>query len=229
MNIFKDIRDFFFPRTCVCCGKIMSSQEEGICFDCLSGLPCTGILNTPENEMERRFWGIFPIERATSMYYYSKGGNVASVLHGMKYYGRKRLCRTMGRIMATELQDSGFFDGIDYIVPVPLHKKRLRHRGYNQSEQLSIGLSSVTGIPVFSRGMIRTHNNTTQTHKSSFERWQNTGGLFALSDDSAALESKHILIVDDVLTTGATISSCIDVLKEIRGIRISVATLAWTK
>lgn len=229
MNILNDIRDFFFPRICVCCGKLLSSQEEGICISCMSSLPGTGILNTPENEMERRFWGIYPVERATTLYYYARGGSVADILHGMKYYGRKRLCRHMGHIMGTELLDTGFFDGIDCIIPVPLHKRRLRDRGYNQSELLAEGISDIISVPVITDAMIRTHNNTTQTHKSAFERWENTEGLFKVTEKACSLRGKHILLIDDVLTTGATISACLDVLKTVDSIKISVVTLAWAK
>lgn len=229
MRLFKNIRDFFFPRICICCGETLSSEEEGLCMGCLSSLPFTSLYNLPQNEMERMFWGVFPIERATSLCYYSKGGMMSDVLHGMKYHGREKLCYTMGRIMAVELKDSGFFDGIDCLIPVPLHKERLRQRGYNQSEVLASGISSCINIPLDTDSIIRTHNNVTQTHKSGFERWQNTGGLFELSERTTGLEGKHVLIIDDVLTTGATISSCIDALKGVKDIKISVATLAWTK
>lgn len=229
MNILKDIRDFFFPRTCACCGKLLSSQEEGVCISCMASLPATGILNTPENEMERRFWGIYPIERATSLYYYARGGAVASILHGMKYHGRKRLCRQMGRIMGAELMGTGFFDGIDFIIPVPLHKNRMRERGYNQSELLARGISEITSIPVLTDVMRRIHNNATQTHKSAFERWENTEGLFGVMEKATLLSGKHILLIDDVLTTGATISACLDAMKIVNSVRVSVITLAWTK
>ena len=229
MNILGDIRDFFFPRTCVCCGKLLSSQEESLCISCMVSLPKTRLLNTPGNEMERYFWGIFPIERATALYYYAKGGSVANILHGMKYHGRKRLCRQMGCIMGTELLDSGFFDGIDFILPVPLHKSRLRTRGYNQSELLARGISDITSIPVITDALIRTHNNATQTHKSAFERWGNAEGLFEVTEKAYSLSGRHILLIDDVLTTGATISACLDALKNVDSVKISVVTLAWTK
>lgn len=229
MNILSDIRDFFFPRICVCCGKLLFSQEEGLCVSCMSSLPLTGIRNTPENEMERLFWGIFPIERATSLYYYARGGSVSKILHGMKYYGRKRLCGQMGRVIATELSNTGFFDGIDCIIPVPLHKSRLRDRGYNQSEMLAKGISELTSIPVITDALVRTHNNATQTHKSASERWENAEGLFKITRNAYSLHSKHLLLVDDVLTTGATISSCIDALKTVESVKISIVTLAWTK
>lgn len=196
---------------------------------CMASLPRTGLLNTPENEMERRFWGIFPVERASALYYYARGGNVSNILYGMKYHGRRKLCLQMGRIIAAELIGTGFFDGIDCIMPVPLHKKRLRERGYNQSELLAAGISEITGIDVETGSLIRIHNNATQTHKSSFERWENVSGLFEKTSKADMWIGKHILLVDDVLTTGATISACIDALKVIPDIKISVVTLAWSK
>ena len=200
MGLLKDLRDFFFPRVCVCCGKLLSSQEEGLCVRCMASLPRTGLLNTPENEMERRFWGIFPVERASALYYYARGGNVSNILYGMKYHGRRKLCVQMGRMIAAELMRTGFFDGIDCVMPVPLHKKRLRERGYNQSELLAIGISEMTG-----------------------------SGLFDITSRAAVWSGKHILLIDDVLTTGATISACIDALKVIPSIKISIVTLAWAK
>lgn len=229
MNFLNDIRDFFFPRICVCCGKLLSSQEEGLCVSCMASLPLTGLRNTPENEMERLFWGIYPIEKATSLYYYARGGSVSKILHGMKYYGRKRLCKQMGRVIATELLDTGFFDGIDYILPVPLHKSRLKIRGYNQSELLAMGISELTSIPVITDALERTHNNATQTHKSASGRWENAEGLFKITEKTFSLHGRHLLLVDDVLTTGATISSCIDALKAVDSVKISIVTLAWTK
>ncbi len=229
MNILADIRDLFFPRTCVCCGKLLSSQEEGLCISCMASLPMTGILNAPGNEVERRFWGIYPIERATALYYYARGGLVSNILHGMKYRGRKLLCRQMGRIIGTELLGSGFFEGIDFILPVPLHKNRQRDRGYNQSELLARGISEITSIPVVTDVMRRIHNNATQTHKSAFERWDNAEGLFDVTERAHSLSGRHVLLIDDVLTTGATISACLDALKTVDYVKISVLTLAWAK
>ena len=211
------------------CGKKLLVHESVVCLSCLSDLPLTGFGNTPGNEMERHFWGKFPIERVSSLFYYSKGGVVASILHGMKYYGRRKVCRQMGNWLASELSVTGFFDGIDCLIPVPLHPRRLQHRGYNQSELLAAGISERADIPIRSDVLVRTHNNRTQTHKSGYERWQNTDGLFAITPQAVSLAHKHILLVDDVLTTGATLTACADVLSSISGIRISVVTLAWAK
>lgn len=229
MNLWADFKDFFFPRTCMGCGKKLLVHEPVVCLSCLSDLPFTGLGNTPGNEMERHFWGKFPIERASALFYYAKGGAVATILHGMKYYGRQRVCRQMGNWLAAELSATGFFEGVDCLVPVPLHPRRLRHRGYNQSGLLAAGISERTGIPVCPDVLVRTHNNRTQTHKSGYERWQNTDGLFAATSQAASLEHKHVLLVDDVLTTGATLTACADALSPISGIRISVVTLAWAK
>lgn len=229
MNLWTDFKDFFFPRICMGCGRKLLVHESVVCLSCLSDLPFTGLGNTPGNDMERHFWGRFPVERASSLLYYAKGGVVAAILHGMKYYGRRKVCRQMGNWLAAELSVTGFFDGIDCLVPVPLHPRRLRHRGYNQSGLLAAGISDRTGIPVCPDVLVRTHNNRTQTHKSGYERWQNTDGLFAATPQAVSLAYKHILLVDDVLTTGATLTACADALSSVPGIRISVVTIAWAK
>ena len=229
MTILTDLRDFFFPRLCIGCGKKLLSQEECLCMQCLMDLPKTHFLNTPGNEMESRMWAIPIVRRASALYYYAKGGRLSTVLRGMKYQHRKSLCVFMGRLIATELKPSGFFEGIDYLIPVPLHPDRLRQRGYNQSEQLAWGISQLTGIPLAVDVLERIHNNTTQTHKSSSERWQNTQGLFAPTPQAVKLKNKHVLFVDDVFTTGATLSACVAALSSVESIQASIVTLAYAK
>ena len=211
------------------CGKKLLVSEQVLCCDCLSQLPFTHLGNTPGNEMEKIFWGRFPIVRASSLLWYSRGGKVAHILAGMKYYGRRRGCRHMGEILGRELQPSGFFAGVDYLLPVPLHPDRLRTRGYNQSLLLAEGISRVTGIPVCDGVLRRVRNNQTQTHKSAWERQENASHLFQLAGDTRVLERKHVMLVDDVLTTGATLTSCAEVLSEIKEIHLSIVTLAWTR
>ena len=135
----------------------------------------------------------------------------------------------MGEMLAHELLPTGFFEGVDYLLPVPLHPDRLRTRGYNQSRLLAEGISELTDIPVCDGLLCRVRNNQTQTHKSVLERQENTVHLFHLVGDVSMLQGKHVMLVDDVLTTGATLSACADVLADIEGIRISIVTLAWTK
>ena len=229
MRIWTDLREFFFPRLCVSCGKRLMQGEDGLCLVCSASLPYTSIYNKEGNEMERCFWGRFPIVRASSLFYYAKGGKVAQVLYAMKYHNRRKLCVRMGEWMGSALLPSGFFEGIDCLVPVPLYRTRLRQRGYNQSELLARGISRKTGLPVCTDAVWRVRNNATQTQKSGYARWMNVEGLFRTAPQAALLEGKHILLVDDVLTTGATLTACADALSSVGGIRISVATLAWAK
>ncbi len=223
--IWTDLWELFFPRCCVVCGKLLLRNEQFLCLHCLSGLPRTNLHLQKENEIERNFWGKFPLERAASYLYYSKGGDVRRLLYELKYYGNKEIGNALGRCMATELQPSGFFDAIDCIIPVPLHRKKKRQRGYNQSECLADGISGVTHIPVASHIIVRDRYSATQTRKTRYERWENVEGLFRC-ECPGLLKNKHILLVDDVLTTGATIVSCADTLRNIEGLRISVLTLA---
>lgn len=229
MNIWSDLRDFFFPRMCLGCGRKLLFSERGLCVNCLMELPKTHILNTPENEMEKCLWTHTQLQRASALYFYTKGGTLSKILQGMKYQHRKTLCVQMGRLIGTELRPSGFFQGIDCLIPVPLHPARLRQRGYNQSEMLAKGISAVTGIPLVTDALVRIHNNATQTHKSGSERWQNTQGLFAPTEHAGLLENKHVMLVDDVFTTGATLSACILALSSVESIQTSIVTLAYAK
>lgn len=214
-----------FPRCCVVCGRPLAKGEECLCTMCNIELPRTDYHLRKDNPVEKLFWGKVPLERATSFYFYRKGSDFRQILHQLKYGGQKGIGAIMGRYMAAELQQSGFFEGVDVILPVPLHKKKQQIRGYNQSEWIARGITAVTGIPIDTEAVVRRKNTETQTRKSSLERWENVEGIFELHH-AEALAGKHILIVDDVLTTGATTVECASCLTGIEGIRISVLTLA---
>lgn len=214
-----------FPRCCIVCGRPLAKGEECLCTLCNINLPRTGYHLMEDNPVEKLFWGKIPLERATSFFFYRKGSDFRQILHQLKYGGQKNIGAIMGRYMAAELQESGFFEDIDVIVPVPLHKKKQRLRGYNQSEWIARGIATVTGIPIDTESVVRHKNTETQTSKSSLERWENVNGIFELHH-AESLAGKHILIVDDVLTTGATTVECASCLTEIERVRISVLTLA---
>ena len=214
-----------FPRCCIVCGRPLAKGEECLCTMCNINLPRTGYHLKEDNPVEKLFWGKIPLERATSFFFYRKGSDFRQILHQLKYGGQKNIGTIMGRYMAAELQESGFFEDIDVIVPVPLHKKKQRLRGYNQSEWIARGIATVTGIPIDTESVVRHKNTETQTSKSSLERWENVSGIFELYH-AEPLTGKHILIVDDVLTTGATTVECASCLTKIEGVRISVLTLA---
>lgn len=225
MSIWNDLWELFFPRCCTLCGERLPKDVKHLCFKCLSGLPRTQFHGQVDNVMEKNLWGKLPLGRASAYLHYSKGGDVSKLIYGLKYYGNERLGYFLGQCMAIELLSSGFFQGIDYIVPVPLHEKKKRKRGYNQSEVLAQGVSEVTNIPVSANLMVRNQYTDTQTRKGSYDRWMNVKNVFECTSVKE-LENRHILIVDDVMTTGATIVACADALSCIPGLRISVLTLA---
>lgn len=214
-----------FPRCCVVCGRPLAKGEECICTLCNIKLPRTNFHLQKDNPIERRFWGLIPLERATSFFFYEKGSDFRSILHRLKYGGQKEIGAIMGRHMAAELLSSGFFQGMDVIIPIPLHKKKQQIRGYNQSEWIARGIAAVTGIPIDTESILRRKNTETQTQKSIFERRENVEGIFELQH-SEPLIGKHVLIVDDVLTTGSTTVACASCLVDVEGIRISILTLA---
>lgn len=188
-------------------------------------MPRTNYHLRKDNPVERLFWGKMPLERATSYFFYHKGSDFRHILHQLKYGGRKDLGDVMGSFMAAELAPAGFFQDIDSIVPVPLHPRKQKLRGYNQSECIAHGISVVTGIPVDVSSVVRKKHTDTQTRKSTYERWENVDGIFGLRSPER-FRGKHVLIVDDVLTTGSTITACADSFKGVENIRISILTLA---
>lgn len=173
-------------------------------------MPRTNYHKVKDNLVERIFWGKIPLERATSYFFYRKGSDFRKILHQFKYGGRKELGAIMGRFMAAELATTDFFEGIDVIIPVPLHPRKRKARGYNQSEWIARGVSQVVGLPVDVSSVIREKHTDTQTRKSTYERWENVDGIFRLRHPENFV-GKHVLIIDDVLTTGSTTTACADV------------------
>ena len=215
----------FSPRHCVVCGACLFEEEEVLCLRCNMGMPRTNYHLWKDNPVERAFWGKFPLGRATSYFFYQKGNEYCHILHQLKYEGRKDIGVAMGRMVAADLLRTGFFEGVDVLLPVPLHPSKKRRRGYNQSECIASGISALTEIPVDSVSVVRIKNTESQTRKSAFQRWDNVKDIFALRD-SSAFQNRHVLIIDDVLTTGATITALADALENVEGLRVSVLTLA---
>ena len=225
MKWISDLIDLILPRYCTVCGGILSPGEQDICLNCLYQLP--RVDSTQMQEIEKLFWGIIPVERAASYIYYRKGSPYNKLLHKIKYKNQPEIATRLAIAAARELQESGFFDDIDIIVPLPLSKKKERKRGYNQCDYIAEGLSRVSGIPVRKGYVERTKANETQTHKSKEERWSNVEGIFSVTKPWA-LEGQHILLVDDVLTTGATIASCAKSITAWPDTRVSLFTLAYS-
>ncbi len=225
MKWISDFLDIILPRYCAVCGTILSAGEKDICLNCLYQLPRI----EPQHlcEIERLFWGILPVERASSFIYYRKGSPYNNLLHLIKYKDRPDIAERLAAAAATDLREEGFFDGIDAIVPLPLSKKKERKRGYNQCDYIARGLARVSGMPVIKGCVERTIANETQTHKNRDERWKNVEGIFAVTKPEA-LQGKHILLVDDVLTTGATIAACAKSITALSDTKVSLFTLAYS-
>jgi len=221
------INDFFnliFPKLCCACNNSLLKNEDIICVNCEVSLPKTNFHTDKENPVNKIFWGRVEIEMATSFYLFSKKSKVQNLLHHLKYKGIKEVGNELGQLFGFELNESQYFRGIDFIVPVPLHKNKLKKRGYNQSESIANGLAKSMKIPVNIDSLFRKEDSQTQTKKSRYKRWENVGEIFGISNNK--LKGKRILLVDDVVTTGATIEACAQVLIQ-QNCKVLVATIAY--
>ena len=217
------------PDACVVCGCRLGVEEEVMCTSCNLHLPRTFFAAQGlDNPMARRFWGRIPIERAAALFYYEAGSEVSSIIYQLKYNGRPDIGEVMGRMTAEEFAASGFFEGIDLIIPVPLAKKRERQRGYNQSECVARGVAAATGLPVVSNAVKRISFTESQTHKSLRERMENVEDAFRLTG-KVNLQNRHVLMVDDIVTSGATICSCVKSMVAESDLRVSVLSLGVVK
>jgi ComF family protein len=225
-DLWDDFISLLFPRLCYGCGNHLTRNENLICTECYVVIPRTGYHTIPENPVAQLFWGRCMLEKAAAFSYYNKGSRIRSLIHNLKYQGVREIGFELGTIYGKSLKSSGFTNDIDLIIPVPLHPLKKRKRGFNQSELICDGLSSISGIPVDVTSLIRSTRTETQTKRSRYERWTNVEGIFCLCDQ-AAIEGKHILLVDDVITTGSTIESCTNELLKAKGVRVSVIALAY--
>lgn len=209
---------------CVSCGRRLAATERHLCCECLRGLPRTNYhLKTP-NPLEQIFWGLIPVEKATGFFFYS-GVNTRGIIHKLKYYHNPRVGEYLARVMVDEIRGSGFFDGVDVIVPVPLALRRFLHRGYNQCEWVARGIGAELGLPVETNVVKRVRNNPTQTRVDVTDRWGNVEGVFKLNE-GWRVTGKHVLLVDDVITTGATTVTCAQEIMKADDVRFSILSLA---
>lgn len=217
--------ELFYPRLCVVCGQKLISGENSVCLKCLLHLPRSNFHNEPDNPMEQLFYGRVRIERAAAFFEFRKGSQYQQILHQLKYKGKKELGDLMGNLFGADLAGSDFIGEIDLICPVPLHPKKERKRGYNQSFHLAKGLSGVLNIPVDAQTLRRKIHTATQTKRSRYERWENVEGIFEVTNP-ALFEGKHLLLVDDVVTTGSTLEACVQSILSCCSAKVSLAALA---
>jgi len=229
ISFWHRLLDLISPRLCVVCGHRLTVTEEVICARCNFHLPRTGFQhNAYENDMAKLFWGQIPIERATAFFYYEAHAETANILYELKYKDHPEIGEIFGRMFAAEIKSAGFFDEIDGIVPVPLAKKRQRQRGYNQSEEIAQGVSEITGLPIYKKVVKRISFKGSQTNKGRWDRQENVERVFDLID-AEAVSNKHLLLIDDVVTTGATCIACAKVLCQSANVRISILSLGFAK
>ena len=220
-----DFVNLFYPNRCKACGVDLQKGEEQLCIACRVDLPLSDYWKQKDNPIEQLFWGRVNIEFASSLMIFRKASPYRHLIHLLKYQGDEDVGIYLGEIFAKKIQKESLYAKIDYIIPVPLHPKKKKKRGYNQSDCIAKGLSKVLQVPYRTDLLIRTINTSTQTKKNKEERWTNVSGIFKLKSKEE-LQDKHILLVDDVITTGATIESCIVALQECVKVKISIASLA---
>lgn len=228
MNFLKNIFDLFFPLTCLSCKEILSTTEKVLCVNCRHDLPLTNFSFEKNNLVEKSFYGKYPIINGTALFYFYKQGTVQNLIHNLKYKNQQQVGTFAGYWLAQEIIDSKRFKNIDYIIPVPLHKNKFAKRGYNQVTTFGQSLSKKLNIPFKEDILVRVSYTKTQTKKIRLDRWNNVQELFFVPNPSVT-NFKHILLIDDVITTGATLEACCNAFKKSTDIKISIACIAFTK
>ncbi|HEY5326148.1 MAG TPA: phosphoribosyltransferase family protein [Mucilaginibacter sp.] len=223
-----DFVSLLFPQLCAACRESLVANEHLICTHCLYNLPFTNFHLQPDNIVARQFWGKIPLESAYALYYFTKGGKIQNLLHQFKYKGVKQIGNLLGNMAGEQLLKNDVFNTVDMIVPVPLHKKRMLQRGYNQSLSFAESLAEKLNADVEDNNLVRITATETQTHKSRFARFENMREVFAINNPEK-LMNKHILLVDDVITTGSTLEACGTQLLKIPGLKLSIATIAYAE
>jgi ComF family protein len=221
-----DLYRLFYPNQCALCHETLVGGESAICLDCLYHIPRTRFWFDADNVVAQIFWGRVNVENACAYFYFARGSKYRKVLHLLKYGGNKDVGIVLGQQFGAELKHSRLYADIDYIVPVPLHPKRLKKRGYNQAEMIADGLGQSLGVPVSTDVLIRNRYTETQTKKTRAERVNNVSSAFMLTN-SETFRGKHLLLVDDVVTTGATLEACAAEMLTAPDAKVSIVTLAY--
>lgn len=223
---FRYFLDLLYPQTCEACQKPLVEGEQLLCTHCLYEMPLTSFWKLTDNPAAKLFWGKVELEQASSFFYYAKNSRYRRLVHKLKYEGRKDVGVYLGKLYGGYLAKSPLYNSVDAIAPLPLHAKRLAKRGYNQSEKIAQGIATAMQKPILLNTLHRNVYTETQTNKSRLERWTNVAAAFGVTRPEL-LANKHILLVDDILTTGATLEACANAMLQASHCKISVATLAY--
>ncbi|SDX98692.1 comF family protein [Lutibacter oricola] len=228
MKFLKDVFNLFYPDICLSCNEQLTDNENTVCLTCRHDLPTTNFTFEASNIVEKIFYGRIPLVQATALFYFLKEGKIQQLIHNLKYKGQQQVGTFTGNWLAHEMIESNRFKNIDVIIPVPLHKKKQNKRGYNQVTTFGKSLAANLDINYLEDFLIRVTNSKTQTKKSRFDRWKNVEQIFKIKN-TETLENKHILLIDDIITTGATLEACYLALNKSKNIKISIASIAYTK
>lgn len=227
MKLLQNLFDIFYPKLCVCCERSLIDQEILLCLFCRFDLPLVDNGNYVSNEITQIFAGRISVEKGASFLYYSEAGKVKRLIHDLKYRNNQEIGVFIGNWFGKKLLSSNFHHNIDCIIPVPLHKKKLKQRGYNQLAKFGMTLSSILAVSYCDDILKRVSFTKTQTFKRRLDRFSNTDSKFIV-ENIESLSNKHVLLIDDVVTTGATLESCCQELLKANNIKISLATIAIT-
>lgn len=229
LNLSKYWYDFwylFYPSICDACGKSLLQQENILCTECLINIPRTNFQYDKENDLAEVFWGRVKINRVTALMHFVKGSNYRKLIHKLKYQNRPDIGVFLGRELGSELRNNEDFNTVDFIVPVPLHPERQKQRGYNQAEKITDGIGEIMDIPVNTVNLYRAKSTKTQTKKGRYARWENVADIFRLKDKTV-FKNKHILLVDDIITTGSTIEAAAHTILEAENSKVSIASIGF--
>ena len=227
-HYFQDFVALFFPDLCAGCQSSLVKHETALCIQCIYHLPRTNFHLDPQNPIARTFWGRFPFTYAGAFTFFQKGNKVQHIMHQLKYNSNTASGFKMGELYGYELTRTNQWQNLDLIIPIPLHPKKLRQRGYNQSLYIAQGLASVLDIPVSVTALERKRHTSTQTKKSRYDRYENLKDAFEIKN-SCEVVGKHILLIDDVITTGATLEACATTLLKLESVQISVASIGYVQ
>jgi ComF family protein len=225
-NALSDLLHLFYPHICTGCASDLLDENNLLCLKCINTLPHTNYAQHANNQVEKIFWGRIPLAAAHSQFYFSKSSMVQELMHQLKYKSNQSIGMYLGEMMGNSLLNSNRFTDIDGLVPLPMYADKQHRRGYNQAAVICKGMALAMNIPVINNNVSRQYATQTQTRKSRIERWENVTGSFVIKDP-AALTGKHLLLVDDVLTTGATLEAAGNSILQCDNVKLSIATVAF--
>mgnify|MGYP006073677089 FL=1 len=224
-SLFDDFISLIYPKICLGCNNSLLKHEQCICTVCQFHIPKTNHFKIKENDLQKLFWGKVQLDHSAALYEFVKDSPLQKMIHALKYEENQEVGIYLGKQIAYEIEESLFFKDIDYIIPVPLHPKKEKIRGYNQSRCIAKGIKEVLKTEIETKTLTRTVDTESQTKKNKYSRWENVGEVFRMTDVEK-LKYKHILLIDDVVTTGSTLEACVTTLQQIEGIKVSIVTIA---